>query len=67
MPEPKNQPVSKLHLRRIAILTSHLSSGDAVSNDVVGMCEAFQRRGFEVRMYAGGWDFTETKVYDVSE
>jgi glycosyltransferase involved in cell wall biosynthesis len=68
MPEPKTQPVHKLSsLRRVAILTSHLSLGDAVSNDVVGMCEAFQRRGFDVRMYAGGWDFTETKVYDVSE
>jgi glycosyltransferase involved in cell wall biosynthesis len=67
MPEPQNQPAPKLPLRRVAVVTSHLSLGDAVSNDVVGMCAAFQRRGFEVRMYAGGWDFTETKVYDVSE
>ncbi|MDT4952338.1 MAG: hypothetical protein QOJ02_476 [Acidobacteriota bacterium] len=57
----------KLPFRRVAVITSHLSLGDAVSNDVVGMCDAFQRRGFEARMYAGGWDFTETKVYDVSE
>jgi glycosyltransferase involved in cell wall biosynthesis len=67
MSKSNNQPVSKLPFRRVAIVTSHLSLGDAVSNDVVGMCDAFQRRGFEVRMYAGGWDFTETKVYDVSE
>jgi glycosyltransferase involved in cell wall biosynthesis len=57
----------KLPFRRVAVVTSHLSLGDAVSNDVVGMCDALQRRGFEARMYAGGWDFTETKVYDVSE
>jgi glycosyltransferase involved in cell wall biosynthesis len=67
MSKSNNQPVSKLPLRRVAILTSHLSLGDAVSNDVVGMCDAFQRRGFEARMYAGGWDLTETEVYDVSE
>ena len=67
MPEPRNKPLSRPPFRRVAVATSHLSFGDAVSNDVVGMCEAFQRRGFEARMYAGGWDFTETKVYDVSE
>jgi glycosyltransferase involved in cell wall biosynthesis len=67
MPEPQHQPASRLPLRRVAVVTSHLSLGDAVSNDVVGMCAAFQRRGFEARMYAGGWDFTETKVYDLAE
>jgi glycosyltransferase involved in cell wall biosynthesis len=68
MSKSNNPSAPKLSsLRRVAILTSHLSLGDAVSNDVVGMCDAFQRRGFDARMYAGGWDFTETKVYDVSE
>jgi glycosyltransferase involved in cell wall biosynthesis len=54
-------------MNRVAVLTSHLSKGDAVSNDVAGMCDAFQRRGYDARMFAGGSDLTETKVGDVSE
>jgi glycosyltransferase involved in cell wall biosynthesis len=52
---------------RVAVLTSHLTNGDAVSNDVLGMLYAFLRRGYEARIYAGGWDFEQPKVYDVSE
>lgn len=52
---------------RVAVLTSHLTNGDAVSNDVLGMLYAFQRRGYEARVYAGGWDFEQPKVYDVNE
>jgi glycosyltransferase involved in cell wall biosynthesis len=54
-------------MSRVAILTSHLTSGDAVSNDVVGMHDAFLRRGLEARMYAGGADFTEPEVHPVSD
>jgi glycosyltransferase involved in cell wall biosynthesis len=67
MPAANNQLGSQPSIRRVGIVTSHLSTGDAVSNDVLGMCEAFQRRGVEARMYAGGSDFTEPKVYDVAE
>lgn len=52
---------------RIAVLTSHLANGDAVSNDVLGMLYAFQRRGYEARAYAGGSDFDQPRAYDVSE
>jgi glycosyltransferase involved in cell wall biosynthesis len=54
-------------MNRVAVLTSHLSKGDAVSNDVAGMCEAFERRGVEARMFAGGSDLRDTKVHDASE
>lgn len=52
---------------RVAVLTSHLANGDAVSNDALGMLHAFQRRGYDARIYAGGWDFNEPKVYEVAE
>jgi glycosyltransferase involved in cell wall biosynthesis len=54
-------------MNRVAILTSHLTPGDAVSNDVMGMRDAFERRGFDARMYAGGADFTEPEVHAASE
>jgi glycosyltransferase involved in cell wall biosynthesis len=54
-------------MNRVAVLTSHLSKGDAVSNDVVGMRDAFQRRGYDVRMFAGGSDLTEPGIGDVAE
>ena len=55
------------NLNRIAVVTSHLAPGDAVSNDVVGMCEAFLRRGYDARMYAGSWDFDDPVVHPISE
>jgi glycosyltransferase involved in cell wall biosynthesis len=67
MTESQNQPVPELPLRRAAIVTSHLSNGDAVSNDVLGMCDAFQRRGFEARLFAGSSDLSEPEVSDISE
>ncbi len=54
-------------MNRVAVLTSHLAPGDAVSNDVIGMCDALQRRGYESRIYAGSWDITEPVVYPVEE
>src|ERR1700686_4044267 len=50
-------------MRRVAILTSHLTNGDAVSNDVVGMHKAFEKHGFDGRMVAGGVYFTEPEVH----
>ncbi len=55
------------NLNRIAVVTSHLAPGDAVSNDVVGMCEAFLRRGYDARMYAGSADFDDPVVHPISE
>jgi glycosyltransferase involved in cell wall biosynthesis len=59
--------VPNLPLHRVAILTSHFSTGDAVSNDVVGMCDAFLRQGYEARMYAGSWDSSECEILPVAE
>jgi glycosyltransferase involved in cell wall biosynthesis len=54
-------------MNRVAVLTSHLTPGDAVSNDVVGMRLALERQGCEARMFAGSSDFTEPQVYSLSE
>lgn len=59
--------MANLPLHRVAILTSHFSTGDAVSNDVVGMCDAFARHGFDARMYAGSWDESEAEIFPVNE
>ena len=56
-----------LPLRRIAVVTSHLAPGDAVSNDVVGMHEALGRAGYETRMFAGSSDIDDLKVYPIEE
>ena len=55
------------HFKRIAVVTSHLAPGDAVSNDVVGMCDAFLKRGYDARMYAGSCDFDDPVVHPISE
>jgi glycosyltransferase involved in cell wall biosynthesis len=54
-------------MTRVAILSSHLAAGDAVSNDVIGMCAAFERRGHEARIFAGSSDLSELKTYHPSE
>jgi glycosyltransferase involved in cell wall biosynthesis len=59
--------VPNLPLHRVAILTSHFSTGDAVSNDVVGMCDAFLRQGYDARMYAGSWDSSEYEILPAAE
>lgn len=38
-------------------------SGDAVSNDVMGMRDALSRRGHDVRIFAEGWTTTTPKVW----
>jgi glycosyltransferase involved in cell wall biosynthesis len=54
-------------MNRVAVLTSHLTTGDAVSNDVVGMYRAFEGRGLDARIYAGSCDFTEPEVFPLDE
>lgn len=54
-------------MTRVAILSSHLAAGDAVSNDVIGMSAAFERRGHEARIFAGSSDLSELKTYHASE
>ncbi len=40
---------------RIAILTPSVTSGDAVSNDVLGMYDVLNEKGATVRVFAEGW------------
>lgn len=46
---------------RIAIVTPHVTAGDAVCNDVFGMHEAFNRKGLETRIFAVDWDLSENQ------
>src|SRR5260370_12995800 len=54
-------------MTRIAILTSHLTSGDAVSNDVIGMCSALERKGYDARVYAESWDLDQPEIWPMKE
>lgn len=54
------------NFKRIAVVTSHLAPGDAVSNDVVGMFDAFLKNGYDARMYAGSCDFDDPVVHPIS-
>ena len=47
----------------MAICTPNLDPGDAVSNDVIGMHQAFTDNGFEVRVFAQNAEITRSKVY----
>jgi glycosyltransferase involved in cell wall biosynthesis len=48
---------------RIAILTPSLTTGDAVSNDVLGMYATLRELRFETRVYAEGWTLTEPRIW----
>jgi glycosyltransferase involved in cell wall biosynthesis len=50
-------------MTRIAVLTPSITTGDAVSNDVVGMYEILKKLGHETRIYAEGWTLTDPKVW----
>ena len=54
-------------MSRFAILTSHLRTGDAVGNDVLGMLRVLERHGFETRMYADSWDFESPRAWPAAE
>jgi glycosyltransferase involved in cell wall biosynthesis len=49
---------------RIAILTPSITSGDAVSNDVLGMYQALRELG-DVRVFAEGWTLREPRILPV--
>src|SRR3954463_13119166 len=50
-------------MTRIAILTPSITTGDAVSNDVLGMYDILKKLGHETRIYAEGWTLSEPKVW----
>lgn len=55
-------------MTRVAIVTPHVTTGDAVCNDVFGMSDVLKRRGLETRIYAADWTVKdpELKVWSVS-
>lgn len=54
---------------RVAIVTPHMTTRDAVCNDVCGMYEAFIRRGFQARIYASDWNIQDRdlEIWPVAE
>src|SRR5712692_10330965 len=50
-------------MTRIAILTPSITTGDAVSNDVLGMYDALKERGYDVRVFAEGWALNKPRVW----
>lgn len=42
-------------MKRVAIVTPSITSGDAVGNDVVGMFRVLQRQGYDARIFAESW------------
>lgn len=49
-------------MTRTAILTPSITTGDAVSNDVIGMYKTLKSLGHETRIYAEGWTLTAPKI-----
>lgn len=48
-------------------MTSHISTGSAVSSDVLGMRTALEQPGIEARVYAESSDLEEPKVWPLGE
>lgn len=48
---------------RIAVLTPSITTGDAVSNDVLGMYDVLKERGHDVRVFAEGWTPKKPRVW----
>jgi glycosyltransferase involved in cell wall biosynthesis len=53
-------------MTRIAILTPSITSGDAVSNDVIEMYYVLKGRGFETRIFAEGWTIESPEILPAS-
>ena len=51
---------------RIALLTPSITTGDAVSNDVLGMSHVLRDRG-DVRIFAEGWSLDMARVYPAAK
>jgi glycosyltransferase involved in cell wall biosynthesis len=52
---------------RFAVVTSHITTGDAVSNDVLAMQRVLANRGLDARIYAESGDFDEPKIWPLRE
>jgi glycosyltransferase involved in cell wall biosynthesis len=53
-------------MARIALLSPSITSGDAVSNDVLGMYRALQRRGCTTKIFAEGWSLDNLGILPFS-
>lgn len=53
-------------MTKIAILSPSLSSGDAVTNDVLGMAEVLKKQGHDVRLFCETHALEQRRVYDSS-
>ncbi|MGH9883123.1 MAG: glycosyltransferase family 4 protein [Pyrinomonadaceae bacterium] len=54
-------------MSRIAIVTSHVTTGASVSSDVLGMHRVLENQGYESRVYAESWDLSEPRIWSISE
>ena len=54
-------------MTRVGILTSSITTGDAVSNDVFGMHSVLDRHGYEVQIFSGVWDIEQPRIRSVNE
>jgi glycosyltransferase involved in cell wall biosynthesis len=54
-------------MTRVAIVTSHISTGSAVSTDVLGMAAALDRPGIETRVYVESSDLEQPRVWPFGE
>ncbi len=52
---------------RFAIVTSHITTGDAVSNDVLAMQRVLANHGADARMYAESGDFDEPNTWPLAQ
>jgi glycosyltransferase involved in cell wall biosynthesis len=50
-------------MTRIAVLTPSITTGDAVSNDVLGMYDVLKERGYDARVFAEGWTIDQPRVW----
>lgn len=48
-------------------MTSHISTGSAVSSDVLGMRIALEKRGIDARLYAESSDLEQPKIWPLRE
>jgi glycosyltransferase involved in cell wall biosynthesis len=54
---------------RVAIVTPHMTNGDAVCNDVFGMYDVLKKRGLDTRIYAADWNMSDQsyRIWPVSK
>jgi glycosyltransferase involved in cell wall biosynthesis len=54
-------------MSRVAVVTSHLTTGAAVSGDALGMCAALEESGYDARLFAESSDLSDPAIATVTE